>query len=97
VRVRVRVRVTVRVRVRDRVRKGFQAGQGPHSELWRQKLASAAAGGLRAVDPCRNGGCHGNGRHEVPSDGIVESLAKMLLGEHIVHRRRSFGPGALVR
>ena len=37
---------------------------------------------------------HEDGRHEVPSDGIVESLAKVLLGEHIVQDwRRSFGPG----
>ena len=40
---------------------------------------------------CRSGGCHENGRHEVHSDSIMESIMqslansvpKMLLGEHI--------------
>ena len=39
---------------------------------------------------CRSGGCHENGRHEAPSDSIMESImeslancVKMLLEEHI--------------
>ena len=43
---------------------------------------------------CRSGGCHENGRHEAPSDSIMESImeslancvAKMLLGEHILQQ-----------
>ena len=43
---------------------------------------------------CRSGGCHENGRHEAPSDSIMESImeslancvANMLLGEHIVQQ-----------
>ena len=48
---------------------------------------------------CRSGGCHENGRHEAPSDSIMESfmeslansMAKMLLGEHIAQQALLLG------
>ena len=48
---------------------------------------------------CRSGGCHENGRHEVPSDSIMESImeslatsvTKMLLGEHIAQQALLLG------
>ena len=52
---------------------------------------------------CRSGGCHENGRHEAPSDSIMESImeslansvAKMLLGEHIA-QQASFSDAILL-
>ena len=38
---------------------------------------------------CRSGGCHENGRHEVPFDlmeSLANSVANMLVGEHIVEQ-----------
>ena len=47
---------------------------------------------------CRSGGCHENGRHEVPFDlmeSLANSVANMLVGEHIVEQGLLLGGSLL--